>query len=68
MKEHERIMYTITALLADEIVLLGQIRVESNEIPACRELIELLNMKKAVLTMDLIYYQKKIVKSVYSII
>ena len=44
MKEHERPMHIITALLADESVSLGQITVESksNEIPAVRELIELL--------------------------
>ena len=42
MKEHERPMHIITALLADESISLGQIADESksNEIPAVRELIE----------------------------
>ena len=46
MKEHERPMHIITALLADESVSLGQITVESksNEIPAVKELIKLLSI------------------------
>lgn len=61
MKEHERPMHIITALLADESVSLGQITVESksNEILAVRELIELLDIKGAVLTMDAMHYQKE---------
>lgn len=61
MKEHERPMHIITALLADEYVSLGQISVESksNEIPAVRELIELLNIKGAVLTLDAMHCQKE---------
>ena len=61
MKEHERPMHIITALLADESVSLGQITVESksNEIPAVRELIELLDIKGAVLTMDAMHCQKE---------
>ena len=61
MKKHEKPMHIITALLADESVSLGQITVESksNEIPAVRELIELLNVKGAVLTMDAMHCQKE---------
>lgn len=61
MKEYERPMHIITALLADESVSLGQITVESksNEIPAVRELIELLDIKGAVLTMDAMHCQKE---------
>ena len=61
MKNHEKPMHIITALLADESVSLGQITVESksNEIPAVRELIELLDIKGAVLTMDAMHCQKE---------
>ena len=61
MKEHERPMHIITALLADECVSLGQLTVESksNEIPAVRELIELLDIKGAILTMDAMHCQKE---------
>ena len=61
MKKHEKPMHIITALLADESVSLGQITVESksNEIPAVRELIELLDIKGAVLTMDGMHCQKE---------
>lgn len=50
-----------TALLADKSVSLGQITVESksNEIPEVRELIELLDIKGAVLTMDAMHCQKE---------
>lgn len=61
MKEYERPMHIITALLADDCVSLGQITVESksNEIPAVRELIELLDIKGAILTMDAMHCQKE---------
>ena len=61
MKEHERPMHIITALLADESVSIGQITVESksNEIPAVRELIELLDIKGAVITLDAMHCQKE---------
>ena len=61
MKSHEKPMHIITALLADESVSLGQITVESksNEIPAVRELIELLDIKGSVLTMDAMHCQKE---------
>lgn len=61
MKEHEKPMHIITALLADESVSLGQITVESksNEIPAVRELIELIDIKGAVVTMDAMHCQKE---------
>ena len=61
MKEHERPMHIITVLLADESISLGQIADESksNEIPAVRELIELLDIKGAVLTMYAMHCQKE---------
>lgn len=61
MKKHEKPMHIITALLADESVSLRQITAESksNEIPAVRELIELLDIKGAVLTMDAMHCQKE---------
>ena len=61
MKEHERPMHIITALLADESISLGQITVESksNEIPAVKELIELIDVKDAVITMDAMHCQKE---------
>ena len=47
-------IHIITALLADYSVSLGQITVDekSNEIPAVRELLDMLDIKGAVVTMD----------------
>ena len=61
MKEHEKPMHIITALMADENISLGQITVESksNEIPAVRELIELMDIQNAILTMDAMHCQKE---------
>ena len=61
MVEHERPIHIVTALLADDSISLGQITVESksNEIPAVRELIELLDIKGAVLTLDAMHCQKE---------
>lgn len=61
MKGHEKPMHIITALLADETISLGQITVDSksNEIPAVRELIEQLNIKGAILTLDAMHCQKE---------
>lgn len=61
MKAHEKPMHIITALLADECVSLGQITVDSksNEIPAVRELIEQINVKGAILTLDAMHCQKE---------
>lgn len=61
MKEYERPMHIITALLADESVSLGQITVESksNEIPAVRELLGLIDVKGAIVTMDAMHCQKE---------
>lgn len=68
MKKHEKPMHIIAALLADESVSLGQITVESksNEIPAVRELIELLDIKGAVLTMDAMHCQKETAEKLLS--
>lgn len=61
MKGHEKPMHIITALLADESISLGQIVVDSksNEIPAVRELIEQINIKGAILTLDAMHCQKE---------
>lgn len=61
MKEYNKPMHIITALLADKSVSLGQIAVESksNEIPAVRELIKMLDIKEKVLTMDAMHCQKE---------
>lgn len=54
MKEHEKPMHIITALLVDNAVSLGQKTIESksNEIPTVRNLIDELDIKGAVVTMD----------------
>ena len=61
MKEHEKPMHIITALLVDNAVSLGQkvIESKSNEIPAVRDLIDELDIKGAVVTMDAIHCQKE---------
>ena len=61
MKEYEKPMHIITALLADNTVSLGQKTIESksNEIPAVRELIDELDIKEAVITMDAMHCQKE---------
>lgn len=61
MKEYEKPMHIITALLVDNAVSLGQKTVEnkSNEIPAVRELLDELDIQGAVVTMDAMYCQKE---------
>ena len=61
MKEHEKPMHIITALLVDNAVSLGQkvIESKSNEIPAVRDLIDELDIKGAVVTMDAMHCQKE---------
>ena len=61
MKEHEKPIHIITALLVDNAVSLGQkvIESKSNEIPAVRDLIDELDIKGAVVTMDAIHCQKE---------
>ena len=68
MKEHEKPMHIVTALLADASVSLGQITVDgkSNEIPAVRELIGLLNIKDSVITLDAMHCQKETVELIIS--
>lgn len=60
MKSHERPIHIITALLVDSYLSLGQKTVESksNEIPAVRELLDELDIKGAVVTMDAMHCQK----------
>ena len=58
MKEYEKPMHIITALLVDKAISLGQKTIESksNEIPAVRELIDI---KGAVVTIDAMHCQKE---------
>lgn len=66
MKGHERPMHIITALLVDNSLSLGQKTVESksNEIPAVRELLDELDIKGAVVTMDAMHCQKETAEKV----
>jgi len=59
-------LHIVTALLADYSVSLGQITVgeKSNEIPAVRELLDMLDIKGAVVTMDAMHCQKETVAKV----
>ena len=59
-------LHIVTALLADYSVSLGQITVDekSNEIPAVRELLDMLDIKGAVVTMDAMHCQKDTVAKV----
>ena len=61
MKEHERPMHIVTALLVDKNLSLGQkvIESKSNEIPAVRELLDELNIKGAIVTLDAMHCQKE---------
>ena len=60
MKEHERPMHIVTALLVDKSLSLGQkvIESKSNEIPAVRELLDELNIKGAIVTLDAVLQLK----------
>ena len=59
-------MMTIVTAYTDTGISLGQITVDdkSNEIPAVRELIDMLDIKGAVLTMDALHCQKDTVERV----
>jgi len=59
-------IHIVTALLADYGVSLGQITVreKSNEIPAVRELLDMLDIKGAVVTMDAMHCQKETVEKI----
>ena len=59
--EYEKPMHIITALLVDKAISLGQKTIESksNEIPAVRELIDELDIKGAVVTIDAMHCQKE---------
>ena len=61
MKEYDKPMHIVTALLVDNHVSIGQkiIESKSNEIPAVRELLDELNIKDAVITMDALHCQKE---------
>lgn len=66
MKEHEKPLHIITALLADETISIGQIAVESkgNENPAVRELIDMLDIKDSIITMDAMHCQKETIQKI----
>ena len=68
MKEYSKPLHIITALLADEYVSLGQVAVSAkdNEIPAVRELLDKLDIKNAVITMDAMHCQKETVEKIIS--
>lgn len=66
MREYEKPMHIITALLVDNSLSLGQKIVESksNEIPAVRELLDELDITGAVVTMDAMHCQKETAEKV----
>ncbi len=66
MKEYEKPMHIVTALLVDNCVSLGQkvIESKSNEIPAVRELLDELNLKDAVVTIDALHCQKETIEKI----
>jgi len=59
-------MMTIVTAYTDTGISLGQVTVDdkSNEIPAVRELIDMLDIKDAVLTMDAMHCQKDTMKKI----
>ena len=61
MKNHEKPMHVVSALIADYGISFGQIVVESksNEIPAVRKLIQQLDIKGAIVTLDAMHCQKE---------
>lgn len=66
MKEYKKPMHIVTGLLADNTVSLGQITVDSksNEIPAVRELLDLLDIKGTIITMDALHCQRETVEKI----
>lgn len=68
MSNYEKPLHVITALLADSTISLGQIVVDSksNEIPAVKELVDIINIKDAIITMDAMHCQKETVKKIIS--
>ena len=60
MGDYDQPLHIITGLLADSCVSLGQITVDSksNEIPAVRELLDLMDIKGAIVTLDAMHCQK----------
>jgi predicted transposase YbfD/YdcC len=66
MSDYKKPLHIITGLLADNCVSLGQITVEdkNNEIPAVRELLDLIDIKNTVATMDAMHCQKDTVEKI----
>ena len=61
MKEHERPLHIVSAVLAENGLTIGQLATDSksNEIPAVQELIKILDVKGSVVTADALNCQKK---------
>ena len=66
ISDYEKPLHIITVLLADYCITLGQISVndKSNEIPAVRELLDLMDIKGAVVTLDAMHCQKDTVEKI----
>ena len=66
MKDYEKPLHIVTALLADYSISLGQITVDSksNEIPAVKELLDLIDSKGSVVTMDAMHCQKDTIEKI----
>ena len=66
MSDYEKPLHIVTGLLADCCVTLGQITTDdkSNEIPAVRELLDLMDIKGAVVTLDAMHCQKETVEKI----
>lgn len=54
MSDYEKPLHIVSGILADNCVTLGQITVndKSNEIPAVKELLDLMDVKASVVTLD----------------
>ena len=66
LKNYSNTIHIVTALLADTSISLGQKVIENktNEIIAIRELIDMLDIKGAVITMDAMHCQKETVRKI----
>jgi len=66
LENYSNTIHIVTALLADTSISLGQKVIENktNEIIAVRELIDMLDIKGAVITMDAMHCQKETVRKI----
>jgi len=60
MNDYDKPLHIVSGIMADNCLTLGQITVndKSNEIPAVKELLNLMDVKGAVVTMDALHCQK----------